>query len=97
MSKEAALLMGPMGRALSMEVHPLTKVSQKNKFLPLIILLLFILDIQNSSGKTAQVSAVPRTKVKVSGGTQTCSSDLQQSHSKFIAILRLLLLIFSSL
>ncbi|XP_022909425.1 protein sickie isoform X3 [Onthophagus taurus] len=29
------------------------------------------------SGKTAQVSAVPRTKVKVSGGTQTCSSDLQ--------------------
>ncbi|KAB0802708.1 hypothetical protein PPYR_04894 [Photinus pyralis] len=33
---------------------------------------------QNSSGKTAQVSAVPRTKVKVSGGTQTCSSDLQQ-------------------
>ncbi|XP_074029206.1 sickie isoform X2 [Leptinotarsa decemlineata] len=37
--------------------------------------------IQNqSSGKTAAVSAVPRTKVKVSGGTQTCSSDLQQSH-----------------
>ncbi|KAK4882133.1 hypothetical protein RN001_005452 [Aquatica leii] len=34
--------------------------------------------VQNSSGKTAQVSAVPRTKVKVSGGTQTCSSDLQQ-------------------
>ncbi|KAI4459066.1 steerin [Holotrichia oblita] len=31
----------------------------------------------NQSGKTAQVSAVPRTKVKVSGGTQTCSSDLQ--------------------
>lgn len=36
--------------------------------------------VQNSSGKTAQVSAVPRTKVKVSGGTQTCSSDLQQPH-----------------
>ncbi|XP_018575253.1 neuron navigator 3 isoform X2 [Anoplophora glabripennis] len=36
--------------------------------------------IQNLSGKTAAVSAVPRTKVKVSGGTQTCSSDLQQSH-----------------
>ncbi|XP_050507171.1 protein sickie isoform X2 [Diabrotica virgifera virgifera] len=37
--------------------------------------------IQNqSTGKTAAVSAVPRTKVKVSGGTQTCSSDLQQSH-----------------
>ncbi|XP_057665931.1 protein sickie [Diorhabda carinulata] len=33
-----------------------------------------------SAGKTASVSAVPRTKVKVSGGTQTCSSDLQQSH-----------------
>ncbi|CAG9856593.1 unnamed protein product [Phyllotreta striolata] len=34
--------------------------------------------IQNqSAGKTAAVSAVPRTKVKVSGGTQTCSSDLQ--------------------
>lgn len=42
--------------------------------------------IQNqASGKTAAVSAVPRTtKVKVSGGTQTCSSDLQQSHSKCI-------------
>ncbi|XP_030764582.1 protein sickie isoform X2 [Sitophilus oryzae] len=36
--------------------------------------------IQNHNGKTAAVSAVPRTKVKVSGGTQTCSSDLQQSH-----------------
>ncbi|XP_053601520.1 protein sickie isoform X3 [Plodia interpunctella] len=29
------------------------------------------------SGRTAQVSAVPRTKVKVSGGTQTCTQDLQ--------------------
>ncbi|KAJ9581339.1 hypothetical protein L9F63_023483, partial [Diploptera punctata] len=28
--------------------------------------------------RTAQVSAVPRTKLKVSGGTQTCTSDLQQ-------------------
>ncbi|CAH2068472.1 unnamed protein product, partial [Iphiclides podalirius] len=28
-------------------------------------------------GRTAQVSAVPRTKVKVSGGTQTCTQDLQ--------------------
>lgn len=37
--------------------------------------------ISNGNGKTAQVSAVPRTKVKVSGGTQTCSSDLQP-HSK---------------
>ncbi|KAJ8985737.1 hypothetical protein NQ317_014390 [Molorchus minor] len=36
--------------------------------------------IQSQSGKTAAVSAVPRTKVKVSGGTQTCSSDLQQAH-----------------
>ncbi|XP_060525859.1 protein sickie isoform X2 [Cylas formicarius] len=36
--------------------------------------------VQNHAGKTASVSAVPRTKVKVSGGTQTCSSDLQQSH-----------------
>ncbi|KAH1012509.1 hypothetical protein HUJ05_011655 [Dendroctonus ponderosae] len=36
--------------------------------------------IQNHNGKTAAVSAVPRTKVKVSGGTQTCSSDLQQSN-----------------
>ncbi|XP_076260420.1 sickie isoform X2 [Rhynchophorus ferrugineus] len=36
--------------------------------------------IQNHNGKSAAVSAVPRTKVKVSGGTQTCSSDLQQSH-----------------
>ncbi|KYB25122.1 hypothetical protein TcasGA2_TC031339 [Tribolium castaneum] len=36
--------------------------------------------LQNQTGKTASVSAVPRTKVKVSGGTQTCSSDLQQSH-----------------
>ncbi|KAL3276356.1 hypothetical protein HHI36_011740, partial [Cryptolaemus montrouzieri] len=35
---------------------------------------------QNQGGKTAAVSAVPRTKVKVSGGTQTCSSDLQQIH-----------------
>jgi hypothetical protein len=39
--------------------------------------------LQSQSGKTASVSAVPRTKVKVSGGTQTCSSDLQQSHSEF--------------
>ncbi|CAH2267109.1 jg2848 [Pararge aegeria aegeria] len=29
------------------------------------------------AGRTAQVSAVPRTKVKVSGGTQTCTQDLQ--------------------
>ncbi|XP_045513406.1 protein sickie isoform X3 [Pieris brassicae] len=29
------------------------------------------------SGRTAQVTAVPRTKVKVSGGTQTCTQDLQ--------------------
>ncbi|KAL1505332.1 hypothetical protein ABEB36_004923 [Hypothenemus hampei] len=35
---------------------------------------------QNHNGKTASVSVVPRTKVKVSGGTQTCSSDLQQSN-----------------
>ncbi|XP_063545988.1 protein sickie isoform X2 [Cydia strobilella] len=28
-------------------------------------------------GRMAQVSAVPRTKVKVSGGTQTCTQDLQ--------------------
>lgn len=39
-------------------------------------------DAPNQIGKTAQVSAVPRTKLKVSGGTQTCSSDLQQGHSK---------------
>lgn len=32
----------------------------------------------NGGGRTAHVSAVPRTnKVKVSGGTQTCSADLQ--------------------
>ncbi|XP_026324175.1 protein sickie isoform X6 [Hyposmocoma kahamanoa] len=31
----------------------------------------------HGSGRTAQVSAVPRTKVKVSGGTQTCTQDLQ--------------------
>lgn len=32
----------------------------------------------NGVGRTAHVSAVPRTgKVKVSGGTQTCTSDLQ--------------------
>ncbi|VEN52971.1 unnamed protein product [Callosobruchus maculatus] len=37
--------------------------------------------VQNpATGKTQAVSVVPRTKVKVSGGTQTCSSDLQQSH-----------------
>lgn len=36
-----------------------------------------------NNNKTAQISAVPRTKVKVSGGTQTCSSDLQP-HSKFL-------------
>lgn len=31
-----------------------------------------------NGGRTAHVSAVPRSnKVKVSGGTQTCSSDLQ--------------------
>ncbi|KAK9880371.1 hypothetical protein WA026_010255 [Henosepilachna vigintioctopunctata] len=35
---------------------------------------------QGQSGKTVAVTAVPRTKVKVSGGTQTCSSDLQQVH-----------------
>lgn len=38
--------------------------------------------MQSQCGKTAQISAVPRTKVKVSGGTQTCSSDLQQPHSE---------------
>ncbi|CAH0559607.1 unnamed protein product, partial [Brassicogethes aeneus] len=38
--------------------------------------------IPNQSGKTASVSAVPRTKVKVSGGTQTCSSDLQQQQAQ---------------
>ncbi|KAL4706878.1 hypothetical protein ACJJTC_010112, partial [Scirpophaga incertulas] len=32
---------------------------------------------QSNGGRTAQVSAVPRTKVKVSGGTQTCTQDLQ--------------------
>ncbi|KAL0895843.1 hypothetical protein ABMA27_011871 [Loxostege sticticalis] len=31
----------------------------------------------HGGGRTAQVSAVPRTKVKVSGGTQTCTQDLQ--------------------
>lgn len=32
----------------------------------------------NGGGRTAHVSAVPRSnKVKVSGGTQTCTSDLQ--------------------
>lgn len=32
----------------------------------------------NGSGRTAHVSAVPRTnKMKVSGGTQTCTADLQ--------------------
>ncbi|CAH1981008.1 unnamed protein product, partial [Acanthoscelides obtectus] len=37
--------------------------------------------VQNpTTGKTQAVSVVPRTKVKVSGGTQTCSSDLQQPH-----------------
>lgn len=34
-------------------------------------------------GRTAQVTAVPRTKVKVSGGTQTCTQDLQiHSHAE---------------
>ncbi|XP_044727991.1 protein sickie isoform X3 [Chrysoperla carnea] len=37
---------------------------------------------QQGNSKTAQVSVVPRTKVKVSGGTQTCTSDLQQTHPK---------------
>ncbi|CAH1134529.1 unnamed protein product [Ceutorhynchus assimilis] len=36
--------------------------------------------IQNHNGKTTSVASVSRTKVKVSGGTQTCSSDLQQSN-----------------
>ncbi|XP_041974392.1 protein sickie isoform X3 [Aricia agestis] len=31
----------------------------------------------HGGGRTAQVTAVPRTKVKVSGGTQTCTQDLQ--------------------
>ncbi|XP_034945344.1 protein sickie isoform X2 [Chelonus insularis] len=31
--------------------------------------------------RTAQVSAVPRTKVKVSGGTQTCTTELQANSS----------------
>ncbi|XP_063244116.1 protein sickie isoform X2 [Bacillus rossius redtenbacheri] len=30
--------------------------------------------------RTAQVSAVPRTKLKVSGGTQTCTTDLHHHH-----------------
>nr|CAD7452239.1 unnamed protein product [Timema tahoe] len=30
--------------------------------------------------RTAQVSAVPRTKLKVSGGTQTCTADLHHNH-----------------
>ncbi|XP_043604730.1 protein sickie-like, partial [Bombus pyrosoma] len=33
------------------------------------------------STRTAQVSAVPRTKVKVSGGTQTCTTELQANSS----------------
>lgn len=34
--------------------------------------------IAANGGRTAHVSAVPRTaKVKVSGGTQTCTADLQ--------------------
>ncbi|KAK9307737.1 hypothetical protein QLX08_001985 [Tetragonisca angustula] len=33
------------------------------------------------SARTAQVSAVPRTKVKVSGGTQTCTTELQANSS----------------
>ncbi|XP_012287045.1 protein sickie, partial [Orussus abietinus] len=39
---------------------------------------------QNGSkdaARTAQVSAVPRTKVKVSGGTQTCTTELQANSS----------------
>ncbi|XP_018327565.1 protein sickie isoform X2 [Agrilus planipennis] len=36
--------------------------------------------LSSPSNKPTQVSVVPRTKVKVSGGTQTCSSDLQESH-----------------
>lgn len=32
-----------------------------------------------NGGRTAHVSAVPRTgKIKVSGGTQTCTADLQK-------------------
>ncbi|XP_017875631.2 protein sickie isoform X2 [Ceratina calcarata] len=39
--------------------------------------------VQNGkdSARTAQVSAVPRTKVKVSGGTQTCTTELQANSS----------------
>ncbi|XP_033333636.2 sickie isoform X8 [Megalopta genalis] len=40
--------------------------------------------VQNGSKdttRTAQVSAVPRTKVKVSGGTQTCTTELQANSS----------------
>ena len=38
---------------------------------------------QPPSGRTAHVSAVPRSgKIKVSGGTQTCSADLQNSKKK---------------
>ncbi|XP_015599262.1 protein sickie isoform X3 [Cephus cinctus] len=33
------------------------------------------------AARTAQVSAVPRTKVKVSGGTQTCTTELQANSS----------------
>lgn len=34
--------------------------------------------ISTNGGRTAHVSAVPRTsKMKVSGGTQTCTADLQ--------------------
>lgn len=45
-------------------------------------------DMQTSSmmsgGRTAHVSAVPRSnKIKVSGGTQTTNGDFQQSKKKF--------------
>lgn len=37
-----------------------------------------ILIATNGGGRTAHVSAVPRSnKMKVSGGTQTCTADLQ--------------------
>lgn len=36
-------------------------------------------------GRTAQVSAVPRSRLKVSGGTQTCS-DLQSSKNNTIIL-----------
>nr|KAF7435986.1 hypothetical protein H0235_004177 [Vespula pensylvanica] len=36
---------------------------------------------KDAATRTAQVSAVPRTKVKVSGGTQTCTTELQANSS----------------